>query len=153
MMDPWYATVSSQSYKQNFKDPNAFVSRLMGAINDEASAVQFYDVLEEMAPGPYRDFVTHAKHDEMVHLGVFRKLYRRLTGRESAVKVETTKFSSYKEGLEIAFRRELEAAELYRDMYLRTRVPKIRDILFKTMTDEMEHAQRFNFLYTVSQKS
>lgn len=153
MMDSWYATVSSQSHKKDFKDPNAFISQLTGAINDEASAVQFYDVLEEMAPSQYRDFVTHAKNDEIVHVRLFSKLYRRLMGHESSVKVETTKFSSYKEGLEIAFRRELEAVELYRDMYLSTRVPEIRDILFKTMTDEMEHAQRFNFLYTVSQKS
>lgn len=152
-MDLLYDAVSSQSHKKDFKDPNKFISQLTGAINDEASAVMFYDKLEEMAPSQYRDFVTHAKNDEMEHVRLFSKLYRRLTGYQPSVQAETTQFSSYKEGLEIAFRGELEAAELYRDMYLSTRVPNIRDILFKTMTDEMEHAQRFNFLYTVSQNS
>ncbi|MCL6444271.1 MAG: ferritin-like domain-containing protein [Alicyclobacillus sp.] len=152
-MDPWYSQVSFESYERDFKDPNTFISQLTGAINDQASAVKFYEVLEGMAPSKYRDFVNHAKNDEMVHFRLLSKLYRRLTGYQPSVQAETTQFSSYKEGIEIAFRRELEAAELYRDMYLNTRVPEIRDILFKTMTDEMEHAQRFNFLYTLSQTS
>jgi rubrerythrin len=152
-MDSWYATVSSQSYNKDFKDYDTFMSQLTRAINDQASAVKFYDVLEEMAPKQYRDFVTHAKNDEMVHVRLFSKLYRRLTGYDPSVQVQATQFSSYQEGLEIAFRSELEAAETYRDMYLNTRVPKIRDVLFKTMTDEMEHAQRFNFLYTVLRNS
>ncbi len=145
-MDSSYAQESSK----DFKSRNAFISQLAGAINDQASAVMFYEKLEEMVPNQYRDFVTHAKNDEMDHVRLFGKLYWRLTGYQPSIQATTTQFSSYREGLEIAFRRELEAAELYRDMYLSTRVLKIRDILFKTMTDEMEHAQRFNFLYTVS---
>lgn len=143
----------AQTSLTDFKDRKLFISQLAGAINDQAGAVLFYDKLEEMAPSQYRDFVTHAKNDEMEHVRLFRKLYRRLTGYQPSVQAETTQFSSYKEGIDIAFRRELEAAELYRDMYLSTRVPKIRDTLFKTMTDEMEHAQRFNFLFTLSQSS
>lgn len=152
-MDSWYGNVSLQSNVQDFKHPNTFITQLTKAINDEASAVQFYDVLEEMAPIPFRDFVSHAKNDEMMHVRLFSQLYRKLTGTEPSVWVENTQFSSYKKGLEIAFRRELEAAELYRDMYLSTRVPEIRDTLFKTMTDEMEHAQRFQFLYSITQQT
>lgn len=148
-MDSWDTEQSSK----DFKNRNTFISQLAGAINDEASAVMFYDKLEKMAPNQYRDFVTHAKNDEIEHVRLFSKLYQRLTGYQASVQAQTTQFSSYDEGLEIAFRRELEATELYRNMYLSTRVPKIRDILFRTMTDEMEHAQRFNFLYTVSQNS
>jgi rubrerythrin len=150
-MDPLqFNSPSSKAHAKDFKDPNKFISELRGAINDEASAIKFYEILEGMAPNQYRDFVTHAKNDEMAHLHMFRKLYRRLTGYEPYVQAEVTEFSTYKEGIEIAFRRELEAAELYRNMYLSTRVPKIRDVLFKTMTDEMEHAQRFSFLYFLS---
>lgn len=137
------------SYTSDFKDPVAFIAQLAGAINDEASAIRLYEDLEGMAPSEYRDFVTHAKNDEMIHLQLFRKLYRKLTGNDSVVQTEVPKFPTYKAGVEIAFRRELEAAELYRDMYLSTRNPKIRDTLFKTMTDEMEHAQRFSFLFSL----
>lgn len=141
---------STRDSVKAFKNSNQFITELSSAINDEASAIKFYAILEGMAPRSYRDFVTHAKNDEMTHLYMFRKLYFRLTGREPSVHADVTEFSTYKEGIEIAFRRELEAAERYRDMYLNTRVPKIRDILFKAMTDEMEHATRFNFLYFLS---
>ncbi|SFV06901.1 ferritin-like domain-containing protein [Alicyclobacillus macrosporangiidus] len=150
-MESWHwGSVAPHTYGHDFKDRNMFISQLQKAINDEASAIAFYEVLEGMAPARYRDFVTHAREDEMVHLRMFHRLYRRLTGHEPSVQVRATRFSSYKEGLELAFRSELEAAEMYRDMYLSTRVPKVRDILFRAMTDEMEHAQRFNFLYGVS---
>ncbi len=149
-MEPWHASVSLQSHPRQFKDRNSFVVKLSGAINDQATAVKFYEALEDMAPSKYRGFVSHAKNDEMLHVRLLSKLYRKLTGRHPNVLVEKTQFSSYKDGVELAFRSELEAAELYRDMYLCTRVPEIRDILFRTMTDEMEHAQRFNFLYTLA---
>lgn len=149
-MEPLSLHLASSKSSAAFKDPHVFISQLRGAINAEATAIRFYDVLEGMAPNRYRDFVTHARDDEMVHLNMFCKLYRRLTGHKPSVQAASTEFSTYKEGLEMAFRSELEAAELYRDMYLSTRVPKIRDVLFKAMTDEMEHAQRFSFLYFLS---
>jgi rubrerythrin len=136
-----------KAHSKDFRDPEKFLSDLRGAINDEASAIKFYEALEGMAPNHYRDFVTHAKNDEMVHLRMFRKLYQRLTGYEASVQAEVTEFNTYKDGIELAFRRELEAAELYRNMYLSTTVSRVRDVLFRAMTDEMEHAQRFSFLY------
>jgi rubrerythrin len=147
-MDSMYLpTESPRHYAKGFKDFDMFVADLRRAINDEATAIRFYGVLEGMAPEPYRDFVTHARKDEEDHLRMFRKLYRKLTGHDASVQADVIRFSSYREGIEMAFRNELEAAELYRDMYLSTRIPKVRDVLFKTMTDEMEHAQRFSFLY------
>ncbi len=109
--------------------------------------MQFYRELEKVTPHENRDFVTHALNDEMTHVKMFRRLFSRLSGKDIYVHADKTNFSSYKNGFEIAFRRELEAAELYRDMYLSTKIPKVRDVLFKAMTDEMEHAQRFSFLY------
>jgi len=140
-------TESPTTHTKDFKHREKFMSDLLGAIHDEASAIKFYGALENIAPAQYRDFIVHAKNDEMEHLRMFRKLYRKLSGHEASVQAADTAFDSYKGGIEIAFRRELEAAELYRDMYLSTRVGKIRDILFRTMTDEMEHAQRFSFLF------
>ncbi|WDL97599.1 ferritin-like domain-containing protein [Alicyclobacillus sp. ALC3] len=152
-MEPWHAPVSIQSDPRHFKDRNSFVVKLSGAINDQATAVKFYEALEGMAPSKYRDFVSHAKNDEMLHVRLLSKLYRKLTGHRPNVQAGKTQFASYKDGIETAFRGELEAAELYRDMYLSTRIPEVRDVLFRTMTDEMEHAQRFNFLYTLANNS
>lgn len=136
-----------------FRDYAKFVTDLGSAINDEASAVKFYAELENAVPDRYGDFVDHARNDEISHEKIFRKLYYRLTGSHWTTKLDPYKFNTYREGVETAFRRELEAAEKYRDMYLNTKIPKVRDILFKVMTDEMEHAQRFNFIFALPESS
>lgn len=141
-----YSTYAG-NWSAGFKDYPQFIALLQEAINDEASAIQFYDQLVPGAPPDYRDFVTHARDDEVTHLQMFRRLYRKLTGSEASVTPTATPLATYKRGVETAFRNELKAAELYRDMYLSTRIPKVRNVLFKAMTDEMEHAQRFSFLY------
>lgn len=133
--------------EKGFKDSKAFIRDLRGAIDDEANAIEFYNQLISVTPQELKDYVAHARDDERVHLRMFQKLYRRLTGRQAVGRVTKTQFSSLKDGFEMAFQRELEAAELYRNMYLSTSVPKIRDVLFRAMTDEMEHAQRFSFVY------
>jgi len=139
-------SLHSTGYAGEFKNPEKFINQLFAAIKDEASAVEFYTVLEKETGGQYRDFVTHAKEDEMKHVRMFRRLYFKLTGHYANVMPAVTEFSSYRQGIEIAFRRELDAAERYRDMYLSTKNPLIRDVLFRAMTDEIEHAQRFSFL-------
>jgi rubrerythrin len=138
---------TTHSRELGFKDYPRFLSNLKRAIHDQAGAVRFYEELEKAAPREDKDFINHALEDEKTHVQMFRKLYNRLTGKDVFAHAAKTEFPSYKDGIEIAFRRELEAAELYRDMYLSTKIPKVRDILFKAMTDEMEHAQRFSFLY------
>ena len=75
-MNPLHSTLaSSKPYAKDFKDPNTFISQLAGAINDQASAVKFYEVLEDMTPSQYSDFVNHAKNDEMEHAQRFNFLY------------------------------------------------------------------------------
>jgi len=39
---------------------------------------------------------------------------------------------------------------MYRDMLLATSNMQIRDIFFEAMTDEMEHATRFTFVYSLA---
>lgn len=137
-----------RSHHEGFRNYTKFIAQLKQAIDDEASAAQFYTSLAAMTPDAVRDFVTHARDDELTHLKMFRRLYRKLTGRDVEARASKTEFTDWQAGVEVAFRRELEAFERYRDMYLGTRIPSVRDVLFKAMTDEMEHAQRFLFLRT-----
>lgn len=55
-------------------------------------------------------------------------------------------FHNLQEGLRLAYQDELEAYEFYRDIYLMTSHPLIRDVFFRALTDESEHALRFGFL-------
>lgn len=129
---------------------SGFLSNLRTAINDEAFAVRFYQQLMDMAPdSKQRDFIKHAHEEEITHFKMFTDLYQRLTGDEATVKVTESTVTDYKAGILDAFERELEAADLYQEMYLSVQSPEIRDIFFKAMTDEMEHATRFSFLYNL----
>jgi rubrerythrin len=131
-----------------FKNYAKFIADLQKAINDQASAVAFYGDLEAMAKTDRQQrCIDHARRDEMVHLRLFKAMYRTLTGRHPHVQPTKMSVSDFKAGILQAFDAELEAAEMYRDMYLSTQIPKVRDVLFRTMTDEMEHAQRFSFIY------
>jgi rubrerythrin len=94
-----------------------------------------------------RDWVTIAHNDEIKHLGMTTCLYGKLTGREPRITVTEIPLINFKEGVRVALSNELDAAEFYRDMYLATRDPEIRDIFFELMTDELEHSTRFAFIY------
>ncbi|RAK23123.1 rubrerythrin [Anoxybacillus vitaminiphilus] len=120
---------------------------LLEAIKGEASAVQFYQQLMNAAPNEKaREDVQHALEDERKHLKQFTDLYVMLTGKRPVYKTKAVSFNTFKEGLNIARKDELEAYEDYRDAYLATQDQVIRDVFFLAMTDEIEHALRFSFL-------
>lgn len=132
-----------------FRDYGRFISDLTKALNSEATAIHFYHGLLGSAENDVqRSYIEHAYKDENRHLQMFTYLYRKLTGNEPVISREKVSYGTFLAGIEKAIHSELEAAELYRDMFLAVRLPKVRDILFRAMTDEVEHAQRFNFIYT-----
>lgn len=139
------------AYMNMFKDYNQFIIDLEMAINDEAEAAAFYTRLMEIAPcEEAREFIRHARDDEREHFRMFSDLFTALTGRQPLVRQPVVNTPEFCEGVKEALKGELEAAHLYRDMYLSTSSSHIRDILFEAMTDEMEHATRFNFVYAAS---
>lgn len=126
--------------------PKVF-KEILKAIKAEAEATDFYQRLSRFAPNQkHRDDIMHALEDERIHLRQFTNLYVRLTGCQPVYKPERKMFQTYIEGLKMAYRDELEAYEHYRNIYLLTRNPMIRDVFFRGFTDEIEHAVRFGFL-------
>lgn len=126
-----------------------FIKKLEEAINGEATAIRFYGDLLNLVRGDRTayDNVKHAYDDENKHFRAFVDLYVSLTGRQPSVRITPMRYTSLADAYRQAFFGELEAAELYSDMYLMTRDPDIRDIFFMAKNDEQEHAQRFQFLY------
>jgi rubrerythrin len=57
---------------------------------------------------------------------------------------------SYIDGVKKAIMDELEAYEFYRDIYIANMSPEIRNIFFEALTDENEHAAKFNYIFTKS---
>lgn len=152
--NPQYTQYYQQDMRQNQQKPNEqalqqeIISATMSAIKGEAAAVEFYTRLKAIAPNSFaKEQVDHALEDEKVHLRMFEQLYQNLTGRKPTYKIEKTSFKHFQDGLKKAYHDELEAYEEYRNAYLLTNNPTIRDVFFHAMTDEIEHATRFSFLF------
>lgn len=118
------------------------------SIVDEATAAEFYARLLKEAPDElHREFIQHAFEDEIEHLQAFTKLYCHFTGRMPQYTITPVRYPNYREGLLIALKDELEAAEFYRDVQLSTTDQLIRDTFYLAMVDELEHATQFSTLY------
>ncbi|AGL01523.1 ferritin family protein [Desulfoscipio gibsoniae] len=129
-------------------DFGLFLRNLYQAIVGEATAIDFYYRLLREAPNElHREFIDHAYRDEMQHLEAFTRLYCYFTGQKPQYTVTPVQYRSYREGLLLAMKDELEAAETYQEIILSSTDQLVRDTFFMAMTDEMEHATRFGFLY------
>jgi rubrerythrin len=74
-------------------------------------------------------------------------LYQLLTNQIPSYTLTPVNYANYKEGLLIALKDELEAADLYKEMILSTNDARIKDAFFYAMGDELEHSVMFSTLY------
>ncbi len=117
---------------------------------DQITAATFYRQLADRAADPMvRKYIQHAMEDEEKHYRMLGALYRELTGRTYEVQPEQVTFRNLADGLRQAMDDEYKAMEEYRAVYLRVTEPRIRDLFFELMTDELEHATRFNYALQV----
>jgi len=130
-----------------YKSFHQFLQNLLQAISGEAQAIDFYSRVLNIAPtaSAKNDF-QHALEDEKEHYQLLSWLYTSLTSQTPQVPpFIPVSFQSYTDAVDQAVQDELEAYEMYRDMYLSTNDPVARDILLRTYTDEGEHATRFTY--------
>ncbi|MGV3488524.1 MAG: ferritin family protein [Tuberibacillus sp.] len=141
---PYYRQ-QSYSMTSAYQNIGVFLNQLLQAQASEAQAIDFYTRVLQSAPSEKaREAFRHALEDERLHYRLFGDLYRRLTNQEPQVPtLEAVTFHSFGEALEKAVDSELEAYEMYRDMFLSTSDPGARDTLLRAFTDEIEHATRF----------
>ncbi|TCP53832.1 rubrerythrin [Tumebacillus sp. BK434] len=131
-----------------FADRKRFLQLVLKAIYNEREAQLLYRDLEVRAVTPFQKRqIRHAYNDEVKHERLLSHLYHTLTGRQPQVAYPPRpEIPDFQTALRGAFEDELEAVELYRDMYLMTQLQWVRDVLFQLFTDEYEHATRFAYL-------
>ncbi|MFD2169539.1 ferritin family protein [Tumebacillus lipolyticus] len=131
-----------------FTDQARFLRMVRQAISDERQAQQFYRLLAERANSKFqKEQIDHAYEDEVKHEKMLIRLYSTITGQSPHVSsAQAPELADYLTGIRKAFTDELQAAEMYRDLYLMSNLPWVRDIFFELITDEMEHASRFAFI-------
>jgi rubrerythrin len=143
-----YARYAAQREGAAFTDQGRFLQMVLQAIYKEREAQLFYRTLEERADSPFQSRqIHHAFQDEVKHESMLTELYQTLTGQQPVVlEPQFPEIPDYQTAIRNAFEDELDAAEMYRSMYLMTRLRWVRDIMFQLMTDEMEHATRFSYI-------
>lgn len=138
---PQLPILGPQSHQQLVQD-------IKQAIIDEATAVDFYSRLLQEAPDQlHREFIEHAYEDEKGHLHAFTQLYTYYTNKAPHYTITPVQYPTYKQGLLMALKEELEAVEFYRDVQLSTMDQLIKETFYFALVDELEHTTRFGVLY------
>jgi len=135
--------------QKTYKSTKKAIASARDSIKDEKLDVRFYDYLISIAPDEDdRKVISEIRDDEKKHEEMLKELYTNYTGNEYDYDGEIgfEKPVDYYKGLKRAFFGEIEAAERYRD--IRAGLPDMfhRDMVFEIIIDEMEHADKFNYL-------
>ncbi|MDN4525219.1 ferritin-like domain-containing protein [Fictibacillus fluitans] len=147
--DPYEAERQQQQAQQSQQQQSyqQLLNVLMSSIIGEATAVDFYTRLAKEAPNEYsRKVLLDAAKDEKTHLQLFTRLYTSITGKQPNYKIRPVKIQNFRQGLFEAYEDELADYEKYRNAYLMTQDPTIRDTFFRPFSDEIKHATKFSFL-------
>jgi len=123
------------------------------AVQGEKEDELFYDYLISVAPtSGEKEIIGSIRDDERRHNELFRNIYGELTGIEVTSGEEETfeRPESYIDGIKKALFGELRAVEKYRVIKRGLPMGHYRDILFDIITDELKHASKYNYLFTLN---
>jgi rubrerythrin len=125
------------------------------AVQGEREDEVFYQYLISVAPTrEEKEIIASIRDDERKHNQMFRRIYRDLTGHEvqSTGGEQFERPASYIAGIRKALFGELRAVEKYRRIKQCLTQRVHRDILFEIITDELKHASKYNYLFTLNKR-
>ncbi len=127
---------------------------IRGAVQGEKEDELFYDYLISVAPTmEEKEIIASIRDDEKNHNRLFRMIYKDFTGGKEIPEGNEETFErpkSYLEGIKKALFGELRAVEKYRAIRRVLAIDAYRDILFDIITDEIKHASKYNYLFTLN---
>ena len=121
---------------------------LYRTIVEERRAAAHYDRLLKMHPcTESAAMLTAMRDEEWAHAEKLLALYRKLFRRDPVLPaVSLPAVADLAEGLALAVPDEWDIYTQYRDWYLASVTPALRDLFFELMTDENKHAGKLNVL-------
>ncbi|MFC0189946.1 ferritin family protein [Fictibacillus aquaticus] len=142
-----YPSYQQQQSSQGYGVSPQVLEIIKESISGEANGSAYYKKLSQLAPNPYaKKTLEKMSKDEYEHYQMFSQAYQYLTGQQVQPDMKPVNIKNYRQGLLEAFEDEITDYEKYRDTYLMTQNPLIRDLFFRPMSDEIKHATRINFL-------
>ncbi|MGL5750848.1 MAG: ferritin family protein [Paraclostridium sp.] len=97
-----------------------------------------------------KETIISVREDELNHNKTYKQIYKQLTGKDVKMKEEEVVIvpDSFLEGIEKALTRELNAVKQYRQILAGISDTEYRDKVFNIITDELRHANLYNYIYT-----
>jgi len=119
--------------------------------SERHDAVKYKIMMEMTFDLDVRKQTKFAYDDEIKHYQMFRQIYYQLTGRVENIPLPTKieKYNNIMDAVKSSIEGENEALDLYRDIYALLTNPKMKDMVFEVITDEIEHANRFVYSYAM----
>ena len=129
---------------------NQAIELIRKSVGDEKEDEMFYDTLIKQAPTEKeKEIIRSIRNDERKHNQILRRLYYEFTGgvlpRDNSKNVANNTMK-YKANLEKALFGELGAVEKYRRIMGAMPNKNSYTLLMSIMTDELRHANKYNFL-------
>lgn len=148
-------------FNYNYPTSKSFiksVNLIQDSVEGEKSDALFYEWLINNIPADnltqkqvksIKDTIESIREDEMSHNKMFKAMYKQLTGADATpVETEFVPPENFTEGILMALNGELNAVKRYRTIM--NGMPNLyyRDIVFNILTDELRHANLYNYIYT-----
>jgi rubrerythrin len=150
---PQWRSDSDCRVPKSYKSLGEALRIVRQSIQGEKEDELFYDYLISVAPtSEEKDIITGIRDDERKHGQMFRGIYEAFT-RENIPPPKDIAFErpkSYIDGIRKAFFGELNAMERYRIIMAGLPYRYYRDMVFEILTDEMEHADKYNYILNLN---
>jgi len=132
--------------------PKSVLDLIIEAMKAERHDTVKYKKMMEMTNDPaVIKQIKFAYDDEIKHYQMFRQIYYQLTGRAINIPLpaEVEKYDNIMDAVKSSIEGEHEAVDLYRDIHAMLPNQRLRDMVFEIITDEIEHANRFVYSYSM----
>ena len=158
MYDPYYgfnyygyrSSESTNMYSDEIITLNQAIELIRQSVGDEKEDELFYDSLIKQAPTEKeKEIIRSIRDDERKHNQILRQLYYEFTGQVIPVDTSVVNLNNeqnYKEQLEKALFGKLNAVVRYRRIMGTMPSGNSYTLLMSIMTDELRHANKYNFL-------
>ena len=129
---------------------NQAIGLIRKSVASEKEDEIFYDTIIKQAPTEKeKDIIRSIRDDERKHNEILRRLYYQFTGQILPLDTVTNELDNimdYKANLEKALFGELDAVAKYRKIMGTMPSGNSYTLLMSIMTDELKHANKYNFL-------
>lgn len=132
-----------------YSSSDHLIQDIYKAINGQYSAIACYTKLAELALTEEESKqILEIRKDEIAHYQVFSQIYVAITGTQPTPQITETCPSSYKDGLQFAFKDEQNTVDFYLNIAEKAQDPYIKEKFKRAAADEQNHAVWFLYYFT-----